>query len=80
MLSANEKRPLNALANESSAPGARSCTIWAIPRPSSIASVASLISSRFATGLSRPHGLPTPGMSPEAMSCAALVASPAATS
>ena len=61
MLSANEKRPLNALANESSAPGARSCTICAIPRPSSIASVASLISSRFATGLSRPQGLPARG-------------------
>ena len=69
MLLANAVSPVNAVAKEICAAGARSWTICAIARPSSAPPVPG--SASTATGVVRPrpgHGLPAPGMSPDAMS------------
>ena len=63
----------NAVANEIAAPGARSWTICAIPRPSSAASVLTNESSTTSTGVPLPQGLPGPGRSPLSTSWAASV-------
>ena len=73
MLLAKAVSPLKAVAKTILAPGARSWTIWAIARPSSVVSVAKE-SSRTLNGSVKPQGLPAPGRSPLAMSVAARVA------
>ena len=65
--------PLKAEAKESCAPGARSWTICSIARPSSVLPVVARLGEITLTGVRNPHGLPTPGRSPDATSLLAWV-------
>src|ERR1700733_4364850 len=69
MLAAKASSPVKAVAKSSAAPGARSWTICAIPRPSSAPAASE--SSRTSTGAVDPQGLPGPGRSPLGTSPAA---------
>lgn len=63
---------LNAVAKYRRAPGARSCTIWIIARPSSLPAASP--EPAYATGCENAKGAPTLGRSPLAMSAAAAPA------
>src|SRR6476469_3645550 len=76
---AKSRSPLKAVANARCAPGARSCTSCAMARPSS-AWPPPAKSDCTTTGAVRPHGFPTPGRSPVAMSVDACVGAPTALS
>ncbi len=66
--------PLKAEAKRRSAPGARSWTICAMARPSSLETDFDLFSSRTSTGVAWPHSLPLPGKSALFTSSSACVA------